>query len=72
VGVDARRFLTRATGCAATADALAKAVLRGIRRNRAVIPLRRSGLIWRAARLSPRLTEQVVTRAMQAELERTG
>jgi hypothetical protein len=37
-----------------------------------VIAPRRSGLIWRAARLSPRLTEQVVTRAMKAELERTG
>jgi NAD(P)-dependent dehydrogenase (short-subunit alcohol dehydrogenase family) len=71
-GVDARRFLTRAAGRAMTPDAVAKATLRGIRRNRAVVAPGRAGLIWRAARFSPRLVEQVVTRAMRAELEHAG
>jgi NAD(P)-dependent dehydrogenase (short-subunit alcohol dehydrogenase family) len=68
-GVDTRRFLTRAAGRAITPDAVAEATLRGIRRNRAVVAPGRAGLIWRAARFSPRLAEQVVTRAMRAELE---
>jgi NAD(P)-dependent dehydrogenase (short-subunit alcohol dehydrogenase family) len=68
-GVDTRRFLTRAAGRAITPDAVAKATMRGIRRNRAVVAPGRAGLIWRAARFSPRLVEQVISRAMRTELE---
>ena len=71
-GVDTRRFLTRAAGRAISADAVAKATVGGIRRNRAVVAPGRAGLIWRAARFSPRGVEQVITRAMRAELEHTG
>jgi NAD(P)-dependent dehydrogenase (short-subunit alcohol dehydrogenase family) len=68
-GVDVRRYLTRAAGPAITPDSVAAATVRGIRRNRAMVTPRRAGLIWRLARLSPRGTEQIVARAMRAELE---
>jgi NAD(P)-dependent dehydrogenase (short-subunit alcohol dehydrogenase family) len=71
-GVDARRFLTRAAGRAVTPSAVAKATLRGIRRNRAVVAPGRAGLVWRMGRVSPGLVEKVITRAMRAELEHTG
>ena len=71
-GVDARRFLTRAAGPAVTPGAVAAATLHGIRRNRAVVAPGRTGLIWRLSRFSPGLVEQVVSRAMRAELEHTG
>jgi NAD(P)-dependent dehydrogenase (short-subunit alcohol dehydrogenase family) len=67
-GVDARRFLTRAAGPAVSADAVAAATLRGIRRNRAVVAPRRAGVIWRLGRLAPGGTEKIVARAMRAEL----
>jgi short-subunit dehydrogenase len=67
--VDSRRFLTRAAGPAISADAVAAATLRGIRRNRAVVAPRRAGVIWRLGRLAPGATAQVVARAMRAELD---
>ena len=45
---------------------------RGIRHNRAVVAPGRAGLIWHAARLSPRLVERVIGRTMRAELAHTG
>ena len=71
-GVDVRRFLTRAAGRAVSADAVAAATMRGIRRNRAVVAPGRAGLIWRLARLTPGGTEQVITRAMRAELAQSS
>jgi len=71
-GVDIRRYLTRAAGRAITPEAVAAATLRGIRHNRAVVAPGRAGLIWRAARLSPRLVEQVISRTMRAALAHTG
>ena len=68
-GVDVRRFLTRAAGRAISADAVAAATVRGIRRNRAIVAPGRAGVIWRLARLTPGGTEKVITRAMRAELE---
>src|SRR5205814_360458 len=56
-GVDIRRYLTRAAGRAITPETVAAATLRGIRHNRAVVAPGRAGLIWRAARLSPRLAD---------------
>jgi NAD(P)-dependent dehydrogenase (short-subunit alcohol dehydrogenase family) len=67
-GIDVRRFLTRAAGRAISADAVAAATLRGIRRNRAIVAPGRAGVIWRLARLTPGGTERVTTRAMRAEL----
>ena len=71
-GVDIRRYLTRTAGRAVTPQAVAEATVRGIRHNRAVVAPGRAGLIWRAARFSPRLAEQVVIRTMRAELAHTG
>jgi short-subunit dehydrogenase len=70
--VDVRRYLTRAAGPAISPDAVASATMRGVRRNRAIVTPKRAALIWRLSRLSPRGTEQVVTRAMRAEVEPSG
>jgi NAD(P)-dependent dehydrogenase (short-subunit alcohol dehydrogenase family) len=67
-GIDARRFLTRAAGRPISADAVAAATVRGIRRNRAVVAPGRAGVIWRLGRVSPGGTEKVIARAMRAEL----
>ena len=69
-GVDGRRFLTGVAGPAVMPGAVAEATLSGIRRDRAVVTPGRAGLLWRAVRLSPRLSEQVIARAMRAELAR--
>jgi NAD(P)-dependent dehydrogenase (short-subunit alcohol dehydrogenase family) len=71
-GIDGRRYLTRAAGRAVTPGTVAAATLRGIRHNRAVVAPGRAGLIWHAARFSPRLTERVIARTMRAELAPTG
>ena len=67
-GIDARRYLERAAGRAVSPDVVALAALRAIRRNRAVVAPKRAGGAWRAARLSPRASEAIITRAMRAEL----
>jgi len=66
--LDVRRYLERAAGPALSPDAVAKATLRGIRRNRAMVTPGRVGVAWRAARLSPGLAERMTARAMRAEL----
>ena len=67
-GVDVRRYLERAAGPALHPDVVAKATVRGIRRNRAMVTPGRAGIAWRAARLSPGAAERLTARAMRAEL----
>ena len=67
-GIDVRRFLERAAGPSITPEAVAVAALRAVGRNKAIIAPKRAGIAWRAARLSPRAAEAIITRAMKAEL----
>jgi short-subunit dehydrogenase len=69
-GVDVRRYLTSAAGPALAPEAVADAVVRAIRGNRAVVVPGRPRLLWLAARLSPRVAERAVARAMRRELVR--
>jgi short-subunit dehydrogenase len=68
ITIDTRRYLTSAAGPALSPAAVAQATVKGVRRNRAIVAPGRASLLWRAARLSPRLAEVAITRAMRAEL----
>jgi NAD(P)-dependent dehydrogenase (short-subunit alcohol dehydrogenase family) len=71
-GVDARRYLTSAAGRPMTAAEVARATVTGIEKNRALVAPGRAGLLWRLGRLSPRLAEVAIARAMREELRRAG
>jgi NAD(P)-dependent dehydrogenase (short-subunit alcohol dehydrogenase family) len=76
ITIDTRRYLTSAAGPALSPAQVAAATVKGMRRNRAIVTPGRTGVLWRAARLSPRFAELAITRAMRAELtaatSRTG
>lgn len=70
--LDLRRFLTRDLGPAMTPPALARAVVDGIERNRAmVVEPRRARAAWRLLRVFPGLALRVQRRAADRE-RRTG
>jgi NAD(P)-dependent dehydrogenase (short-subunit alcohol dehydrogenase family) len=68
ITVDTRRYLTSAAGPALSPAQVAIATVKGLRRNRAVVTPGRAGVLWRAARVSPRIAEMAIARAMRAEL----
>jgi NAD(P)-dependent dehydrogenase (short-subunit alcohol dehydrogenase family) len=67
-----RRYLTSAAGPAIAPEAVADALVTGVRRNRAVVCPKRAALLARAARWSPGVTERVITHFMRRELARDG
>ncbi len=69
-GVNIRRYLTDVAGKPLSADSVARATLRGVRRNRAVVTPGRAGLLWRLARLSPGLLERASAAGMAKELRK--
>lgn len=68
-GVNVRRYLIDAAGKPISADAVATAILRGIRRNQATVVPGRAGVLWRVARFVPGLVERVSAKTMAKELE---
>jgi len=70
-GVDTHRYLTDAAGPAISAAAVADAVVKAIRRDRALVAPKRARLLHLLARVAPGPTERVVARAMAKELARS-
>lgn len=69
-GTSVRRFLTAAAGMPLPAARVARAIVDGIERNRAVVTPGRARALWLAQRASPGATDWQIGRLLTAELDR--
>jgi NAD(P)-dependent dehydrogenase (short-subunit alcohol dehydrogenase family) len=67
-GLSARRFLVSLAGKPLSSEAVARAVVAGVRRDRAFVTPGRAAILARAARFTPRVTSLVTQSAMRREL----
>ncbi|MGD9998383.1 MAG: SDR family NAD(P)-dependent oxidoreductase, partial [Ilumatobacteraceae bacterium] len=67
-GVSPRRFLTAAAGQPMTPQRLAKHVVHAVRTDRGLVVPGRSGLLWRVARMSPRVAGALTAAGLRREL----
>jgi short-subunit dehydrogenase len=67
-GMSVRRYLVASAGAPLSPERLADAVLRGVRRNRALVVPGRAGLLWRVERLSPTLVRLASSAGLRREL----
>jgi short-subunit dehydrogenase len=71
-GMDVRRYLTSAAGKAISPQALAAAVIDGVRHSRPLILPGRAKLLWRLSRWAPRTTNKQIAKSMRKELDAAG
>lgn len=71
-GVSVRRYLTASAGAPVSPPHLADLVVEAIRRDRALVIPGRAGVLWRASRFAPRLTNREIARGLQKELRVSG
>lgn len=68
-GLSVRRYLQAAAGAPISPQRLADSVIRGVRRNRAMVVPARAGLLWRVERLAPTLVRVASTSGLRRELK---
>lgn len=71
-GVDIRRYLIAAAGPVMGADRLAKAVCRGVERNRPIVVPGVPAVLWRVHRFVPGVVAAIGVRNLRRELELAG